>query len=62
MKHLKENNIGYWTHLSFAMKLSAQLVVMAFVGIIHAIVPFLFENSVSSGIKEMDAKLQEMAG
>ena len=62
MKHLKDSKMGYFEHLGFALKLSAKSVVMAFVGIIHAIVPFLFENSVSSGIKEMDAKLQEMEG
>ena len=28
---------------------------------VHAIIPFLFQNSVSAGIKQMDAKLQEIA-
>ena len=62
MKHLKDNNMGYFEHLGFALKLSGQLVVMAVVGVIHAIMPFIFANSVSSGIKAMDAKLQEIAG
>ena len=61
MRHLKESNMGYWSHLSFALKLSAQLVAMAVVGVVHAIVPFVFQNSVSSGIKQMDTKLQEIA-
>ena len=61
MRHLKDNNMSYWTHLSFALKLSAQLVVMAIISTIHAIIPFVFQNSVSSGIKQMDAKLQEIA-
>ena len=62
MKHLKDNNMGYFEHLGFALKLSGELVVMAVVGVIHAIMPFIFANSVSSGIKAMDAKLQEIAG
>ena len=57
MKHLKDNNMSYWEHLSFAFKLSGQLVVMAFVGVIHAIFPFVFLN-----VKNMDTKLQELAG
>ena len=61
MRQLKESNMGYWSHLSFALKLSVQLVAMAIVGVVHAIVPFVFQNSVSSGIKQMDAKLQEIA-
>ena len=62
MKHLKDNNMGYFEHLGFALKLSGQLVVMAAVGIIHAVFPFIFANSVSAGVKAMDAKLQEVAG
>ena len=62
MKHLKDNNMGYFEHLGFALKLSGQLVVMAIVGVIHAVLPFIFANSVSAGVKAMDAKLQEVAG
>ena len=61
MRHLKDNNMNYWTHLSFALKLFAQLIVMAIISVIHAIIQFFFQNSISSGIKAMDAKLQEIA-
>tara|TARA_R100001086_G_scaffold29329_1_gene13452 strand:- start:3051 stop:3239 length:189 start_codon:yes stop_codon:yes gene_type:complete len=61
MRHLKDSNMGYWLHLSFALRLSVQLVAMAIVGVVHAIIPFFFQNSVSAGIKQMDAKLQEIA-
>ena len=54
--------MGYFEHLGFALKLSGQLVVMAVVGVIHAVFPFIFANSVSAGVKAMDAKLQEVAG
>ena len=33
MKHLKDNNMGYFEHLGFALKLSGQLVVMAVIGV-----------------------------
>ena len=62
MNQLKDNNMGYFEHLGFALKLSGQLVVMAVVGVIHAVFPFIFANSVSAGVKAMDAKLQEVAG
>ena len=62
MKHLKDNNMGYFEHLGFALKLSGQLVMMAVIGVIHAVFPFIFANSVSAGVKAMDAKLQEVAG
>ena len=62
MKHLKDNNMGYFEHLGFALKLSGQLVVMAVVGVIHAVFPFIFANSVSAGVKAMDSQLPELAG
>ena len=62
MKHLKDSNMGYFEHLGFALKLSGQLVAMAVVGVVHAVFPFIFANSVSSGVKAMDSKLQELAG
>jgi hypothetical protein len=62
MKHLKDNNMGYFEHLGFALKLSGQLVIMAVIGVVHAVLPFIFANSVSAGVKAMDAKLQEVAG
>jgi len=61
MKHLKDNNMGYFEHLRFAMKLAVQLNIMAFISFIHAICPFVFQNHVSSGIKSVNDKLQEMA-
>jgi hypothetical protein len=59
MRHLKDSNMGYWEHLGFALKLSAQLVVMALVGVVHAVIPFVFQNAVSSGIRDMDTRMQE---
>ena len=54
MKHLAENNTTYYRHLSHAIKLSLKLFLMAIVGIVHAVFPFIFPNYVSSGVKAMD--------
>ena len=62
MRHLKDSKMSYFEHLSFAMKLSVQLNVMALVSFIHAIFPFVLQNHVSSGIKDLNDKLQEVAG
>jgi len=62
MRHLKDSKMSYFEHLSFAMKLAAQLNVMAFVSFIHAIFPFVLQNHVSSGVKDLNDKLQEVAG
>jgi len=59
MSHLKDSNMGYWKHLGFALKLSAQLIVMALVGVVHAVIPFVFQNAVSEGIKDIDTRMQE---
>ena len=61
MKHLKEINMGYWSHLFFALGLSAQLVIIAICGCIHAVAPFFFENYVSSKVKALNTKFGYLA-
>tara|TARA_B100000809_G_scaffold248898_1_gene279488 strand:+ start:412 stop:600 length:189 start_codon:yes stop_codon:yes gene_type:complete len=62
MRHLKDSKMGYFEHLGFALKLSGHLAVMALIGVTHAIIPFIFQNTVSSGVQDMNNKLQDMAG
>ena len=62
MRHLKDVKMSYWEHLKFAMKLALQLKVMALISIIHAICPFAFQNYVSSGVQDLNDKLQDLAG
>ena len=62
MKHLEEHNMGYWVHLGFALKLSVQLLVMALLGIVHAVIPFVFKNVVSAGVKDMETRMQDAVG
>ena len=62
MRHLKDSKMSYFEHLGFAMKLSVQLNIMALLSFIHAIFPFMLQNHVSSGVKDLNDKLQEVAG
>ena len=55
MKHLE--NTTYFKHLFHIWKVSAQLVLVSIVGIIHGILPFTFQNYVSSKLKELDELL-----
>ena len=61
MGHLKQQNISYVAHFSFAMKLALQMVLLAIVSVVHAFLPFIWPNTVSHSIKEMDSRLQELA-
>jgi hypothetical protein len=62
MRHLKDSKMSYFEHLGFAMKLAVHLNIMAFVSFVHAIFPFMLQNHVSSGVKAMNTKLEELAG
>ncbi|MAZ60173.1 MAG: hypothetical protein CL753_06920 [Chloroflexi bacterium] len=61
MGHLKQQNMSYVAHFSFAMKLALQMVLLAIVSVVHAFFPFILPDTVSHSIKEMDGKLQELA-
>ena len=54
MRHLKDSKMSYFEHLGFAMKLAVHLNIMAFVSFIHAIFPFVLQNHVSSGVKDLN--------
>ncbi len=53
MKHLKDRNIGYFSHLLCAIKYSFRLYFASQVLLIHAIIPSLFETTASDIIKEI---------
>ena len=54
MKHLKDQNLSYIKHLSFAWGISGRLVFLAIIGIIHGLVPWIFPSWVSSEIHKID--------
>jgi hypothetical protein len=41
MKHLKENNETYLSHMMFAAKMSIHLLIRSFFFMFHAIFPFI---------------------
>ena len=55
MRHLK--NTTYLQHLLYAWKVSAMLVLISIVGVIHGIFPYLYERYVSSKLRELDELL-----
>jgi len=59
MRHLKDNNISYGKHCLFALAISWKLSLATLVGIIHALIPYLFQDTVSNKVKELNELLQE---
>ena len=62
MKHLVENNTTYWKHLRFALFGSLKLALMAIAGAIHAVIPYIFQRTVSHGISDIDGLMAEHIG
>ena len=50
MGHLRDNNISYWRHLAFALRLSLALFI-------HAFIPSVLKNYVTSKICKEKNKL-----
>ena len=49
----------YVFHLLFAWKLTGTLIVLGVVGLIHALIPFIFTDTISNRIKRMVRDLDE---
>ena len=56
MSHLKDSNTTYFKHLHFAWKVSSQMLVLVVIGVIHGVVPCLFKDWVSSGVRTLHGK------
>lgn len=55
MKHLTDNNTTYWKHLRFALFISLKLSLLSVAGAIHAVIPYIFQRTVSNGVRDVDA-------
>ena len=42
--------------------LSLKLLILSMVGVIHAIIPFIFQRYVSSGVRDIDRLFDEHIG
>ena len=57
--HLKEANQTYAGHLVFSLRLSAHLLLLFVISMIHALLPFVMTKTVSKNIKELDGVLSK---
>jgi len=66
MQHLKDVNENYFQHLWSAIQIAITCAVggplLAIVGIVHAILPFVGANIVSNAVANLHDKLQTRNG
>ena len=53
MKHLKDRNVGYFSHMFCAIKYAIKLYFASQILLVHAFIPFLFETTATDIIKEI---------
>jgi len=59
--HLKEANLNYFQHGLRAFYISIILIFLAVVALIHALLPFVFYDTVSTWIKDINKEIQTTA-
>ena len=57
--HLKEGNQNYFQHGLRSFRLSIILIFLSIVALIHALIPFVFYNTASSWIKDINKEIQD---
>jgi hypothetical protein len=60
MKHLTDTT--YWQHLKFSWGVSGMLVVLVVAGLVHGLVPWFFQNLVSSKVQHLNKVLDDAVG
>lgn len=58
IKHLRNACEGYFQHAGHALYYAGQLALAALAALIHAFVPFWFENTASNIIWRLNVKIQ----
>ena len=61
-KHLKEVGETYLQHMWASFRYSVTFLLLVFVAIVHAILPFVFTKTASCIIQEMSAHIKEREG
>ena len=56
--HLKEGNLNYFQHGLRSFRLSIILIFLAMIALIHAFIPFVFYDTASSWIKDINKEIQ----
>ena len=52
-KHLEKAKMNYFTHGFRVISISFRLTILALIGMVHALIPFIFLKNVSEGIKKL---------
>ena len=58
-KHLEKAKMNYFNHGSRVISISFRLSILALIGIIHALIPFIFLKNISEGIKRLHCETKE---
>ena len=58
-KHLKKVNINYFSHGIRVFKVSIILISLGIIGIIHGLLPFVFVENVSKGVKKIADEMSQ---
>jgi hypothetical protein len=58
-KHLKKVNINYFSHGIRVFKVSIILISLGVIGIIHGLLPFVFVETVSKGVKKIADEMSQ---
>ena len=57
--HLKKANVGYIIHGIRVIKIAFRLIFLGLAGIIHALLPFIFLETVSTGVKKINQEISQ---
>ena len=58
-KHLEKAKMNYFTHGFRVISISFRLTILALIGRVHALIPFIFLKNVSEGIKKMHCETKD---
>lgn len=58
-KHLKKVNINYFSHGIRVFKVSIILISLGIIGIVHGLLPFVFVETVSKGVKKIADEMSQ---
>ena len=57
--HLKKSKVSYLIHGIRVSKISLRLIYLGIAGFIHALLPFIFLETVSSGVKKINHEISK---
>jgi hypothetical protein len=58
MSHLKETKMGYFKHMAHSLGFAVRLLLISLVGMVHAIIPWMFTKTMSRGVANTHEELK----